>query len=318
MQTWEWGAFQEAQGRKVGRYIVTDDNKPIAAFTLVQHALPFGLWYGYAPRGPVIVHDAQQEVDQVELLKTIKTWAKQEFPHLLFLRLEPPLTSLVSEVADHGFYLPTYYVQPRFNLAIPLHLSEDEIAGTFHPSTRSNLGRAQRRGVVVEIKQAVSDADYEQFSGMMRDTIKRNSGKNAYPSHNYFRSLFSTVAPIGEARDPRTLSLGIFYGYQNGEPAGAHFVLYFGDTATYLYGASYSDRLNSKVTTYLHWAGMREAKRLGFDYYDLGGIDESRWPSLTDFKRQFRGEEFGYIGNIDVPLRPALYHAYDLLRRRKK
>ena len=111
--------------------------------------------------------------------------------------------------------------------------------------------------------------------------------------------------------------MGAFYGYQNGEPAGTHFVLFFGKTATYLYGASFSKHLNSKVTTYLHWVAIQEAKRRGMNYYDLGGIDAKRWPKLTEFKRQFRGTEFAYIGNVDIPIRPSLYRAYDLMRKQK-
>ena len=153
---------------------------------------------------------------------------------------------------------------------------------------------------------------------MANDTIQRNNGKNAYPSRSYFQAFVDTVPPPLKIHEPRDLSLGIFYGYQHNQPAAIHFVLFFGDTATYLHGASYSNALNSKVTTYLHWAAMREAKQRGMRYYDLGGIDEIRWPTLTAFKRQFRGEEFNYVGNIDIPIRPHFYILYNLLRRFKK
>jgi lipid II:glycine glycyltransferase (peptidoglycan interpeptide bridge formation enzyme) len=59
---------------------------------------------------------------------------------------------------------------------------------------------------------------------------------------------------------------------------------------------------------------MREAKARGLKYYDLGGIDDARWPTLTNFKRQFKGQEFAYIGNLDVPIRPLLYRSYNLFR----
>ena len=62
---------------------------------------------------------------------------------------------------------------------------------------------------------------------------------------------------------------------------------------------------------------MKEAKWRGYEYYDLGGIDDSRWPSLTNFKRQFRGEETSYIGNIDIPFNRVSYGAYSLLKRFK-
>lgn len=315
MQTWEWGAFQEALGRRVERYFLTENGERAAAFTIVRHSLPLGFSYGYVPRGPVMKRGTEGET-ALGLLKTIRTWARGNFPRFVFLRLEPPLFSL-AEPGDHGFHIPPYYVQPRHNLAVALDKTEDEIAQGFHPSTRSNIRRAERRGVTVEMKR-MNKADYNQFFLMVEDTTLRNSGKNTYPSPAYFHSLVAAIPPLEETHDPERLSLGIFYGYQHGQPAAAHFVLFFGKTATYLYGASFSDRLRSKVSTYLHWAAMREAKRRGCEYYDIGGIDEARWPTLTAFKRQFRGREFSYLGNIDIPIRPLLHRAYNLFRSIKK
>ena len=155
---------------------------------------------------------------------------------------------------------------------------------------------------------------------MIKSTTNRNHGKNAYPSEQYLRTFLSAnqILDIDAKYDPAVFSLGIFCGYHDGAPAGTHIVVFFGDTATYLFGASFTEHLNSKVDTYLHFSAMREAKRLGMHHYDLGGIDENIWPSLTKFKRQFGGVETCYVGNIDVPLKPSLYHAYNFLKKSLK
>lgn len=201
---------------------------------------------------------------------------------------------------------------------VSLKGSEAEIAASFHPSTRSNLHRAERRGVTVAMKTKLTSEDHTAFSLMMRDTIARNSGKNAYPDARYFQSLFTSISFADKTNHNQDfLSLTAFYGYCNHEPASAHFVLFFGKTATYLYGASRTKHMSAKVDTYLHWKGMLEARRRGCEYYDLGGIDESRWPSLTVYKRQFRGTELDYAGNIDIPFKKFLYHAYSSIRKIK-
>ena len=315
MQTWEWGEFQKALGRKVERFFVGTSRKPDASFMLVHYALPMGYSYGYIPRGPVMARHAAGEEVSLGVFESIKQWAQKHLPHLLFLRLEPPLEAIAPEAAKRGFSTPEYYVQPRYNLAVSLSVTEEEILSGFHPSTRSNIRRAQNRGVTVKTKPKMAEADYQQFFSMTQDTIKRNSGTNAYPDPLYFRALVNSIPVLAEKYDSEKLSLGIFYGYQNGEPAALHFVLFFGDTATYLYGASYTSRLSSKVTTYLHWAAMQEAKKRGLKFYDLGGIDEQRWPTLTNFKRQFRGREFSYVGNVDIPIRPALYKSYNVFKK---
>ncbi len=317
MQTWEWGDFQARLGRRVGRYIVTDGGKEIATFTLVQFRLPMGFSYGYVPRGPVIAKNITDPKMITELFTTLRDWAVKKFPHLIFLRMEPPLPSFPETLKASGFRFPEYYVQPRHNLTVSLSGNEEDIVASFHPSTRSNLHRAEKRGVTVVAKNVVAQDDYAMFAAMISDTIKRNHGKNAYPSDAYFRTFLATIPPISAATDPATLSLAAFYGYHEKKPASAHFVLFFGKTATYLYGASHTEHLGSKVDTYLHWTAMREAKRRGFEYYDLGGIDSARWPTLTNFKRQFRGAEIHYAGNIDIPIRAAKYKIYSLLKNFK-
>ena len=304
MQSWEWGEFQSKLARDVGRYFAVEDGEPVAAFTLIKHSLPLGMQYGYAARGPVVADSHQDKFAQV--CEAIREWALRAMPELIFLRLEPPVSEAPAGLAARDFKFPSYYVQPRYNLTIPLDGTEADILMSLHPSTRSNVRRSEKRGVTVDIRTNILQDEYEHFKRMMRDTIARNSGTNAYPSDAYFDALFAVLSD--------TNALGTFYGYQNGEPAATHFVLFFGNTATYLYGAAYTKHLSSKVTTYLHWAAMKEAKRRGMQHYDLGGIDAERWPKLTDFKRQFRGKEFEYIGNIDIPLRPMAYRAYNLLR----
>ena len=318
MQTWEWGEFQEMLGRKVERYLITgnENREPEALFTLTHHSLPLGFAYGYAARGPVIAASAAGEGRAAEILHHLSTWARQRLGHLAFLRLEPPLSS-VSDIHRDGFSRPPYYVQPRRNHLIALDAPEEAMTRRFHPSTRSNIRRAERRGVTVELIPP-SSADLNSFFEMARDTIGRNGGKNAYPSRAYFRTLIKSLRPLGDTPDPSALSLAVFDGREHGKPAALHFVLFFGDTATYLFGASHDRSLRSKVTTYLHWSAMREAAKCGFTYYDLGGVDERLWPTLTRFKRQFRGRELEYIGNLDIPLRPVLYKTYNFLRRIRK
>ena len=318
MQTWEWGAFQEALARPIERWFVLDGEEPVAAFAPARHALPLGFAYGYAPRGPVIASSHATDERIADVLHAIQAWANERFPELLFLRLEPPIASLPRIVKTGTFRLPRYYIQPRYNTAIPLAGSEDEVFARFHTSTRSNIRRAEKRGVTTTLEPAMDRAGIEEFLAMSRDTLRRNEGKNAYPGGSYFRALIATVPPLGNPRRPDALQLGVWYGRHANEPAAVHFVLFFGDTATYLFGATYTNHLHSKVATYLHWSAMQEAKRRGFSFYDLGGIDAARWPTLTTFKRQFRGKEFEYIGNVDIPIRPVLYRIYNFARSLRK
>ena len=317
MQTWEWGEFQAKLGRPVYRYLVRAGTEWRAVVTLIEHKLILGFSYGYAPRGPVIAGDCLEEEPLLEIFKTIRTFIIKHHPHWLFARLEPPINKLESVFRHHNFYLPKYYVQPRFNHLIDLSPTETEILARFHASTRSNVNRAERRGVSVRIENHRQRQNcYEDFLSLSADTVKRNDGRQIYPGETYFRSLFEILPASSEASTQApALSLLTLYGYHENRLAAIHFVFGFGETATYIYGASSTDHLSSKITTYLHWQAMKQAKRYGFKYYDLGAVDERRWPTLTEFKRQSRGQETAYLGNIDIPLNPRLYKWYNRFRR---
>ncbi|MDO8504621.1 MAG: peptidoglycan bridge formation glycyltransferase FemA/FemB family protein, partial [Candidatus Liptonbacteria bacterium] len=221
MQMWEWGDFQRGLGREVGRYIVSEGDKWIAVFTIAHFKLPFGFSYGYVARGPVL----QNAEAATAVFEAMRAWASKKFPRCIFLRLEPPLHSLPSGLEQSLFHIPDYYVQPRYNAAISLSQNDADVSMSFHPSTRSNINRAKKRGVTVAMKEKITPDDYSAFTLMMNETIERNSGKNAYPGDAYFHSLLKTIPPLGGAPkgmpDEATLSIAAFYGYRDNEPVSA-------------------------------------------------------------------------------------------------
>ncbi|MEK7077661.1 MAG: peptidoglycan bridge formation glycyltransferase FemA/FemB family protein [Patescibacteria group bacterium] len=317
MASWEWGNFQQALGRKIERFTVISGDEIMAVFTVVHCHLPSGQWYGYAPRGPAVNLDFFNTPEKInDLFSAIEHWARQNFPNFIFLRLEPPLDPATT-IAGRRLIRPNYYVQPRHNLAINLTKTEEEILMEFHSSTRSNVKKAERKGVTAEIKKEMTGADWDHFFGMASETMARNEGKNIYPGRAYFETMVKTMPHLDDVTDGG-LSLCFFCGKHEGKPAATNLALFFGDTATYLFGGSYTADLPSKVTTYLHWYGVKESKKRGYKYYDLGGIDEKLWPSLTVFKRRFRGSEFEYLGNIDIIIRPIKYKIYKLARKIRK
>ena len=60
---------------------------------------------------------------------------------------------------------------------------------------------------------------------------------------------------------------------------------------------------------------MRWAKQNGYLEYDMGGIDEVRWPGLTRFKIGFGGRVEEFSPAYELPFDKAKYAAYRLTRR---
>lgn len=101
----------------------------------------------------------------------------------------------------------------------------------------------------------------------------------------------------------------------------------FGDTRTYLHGASSNVKRNLMAPYLLHWELMKDAQSKGIKFYDWWGIApidapaDHPWAGISRFKRGFGGEEVEYPGTFDLVLHPIKYRFYQFirsLRRRMK
>lgn len=314
-QTWEWGEFQQSLGNNIERYIIKDRGAWLGAFLAVRHKLPLGLEYIYIPRGPVIHRSLWGNANEVsKIFVLLVSTLQKRHPYNIFIRLEPAVERPLEFFSRKPFRIPSYYIQPRFNTVVDITKKEEEILREFSPPMRNNIRKAKRKGVRVELKSVFSEEEWKMFAKMRADTVRR-AGKNIFPPEQYFRELTAIFPAVSERRTegevPRS---GIFFAYHGGELSAVNIVIFFAKTATFLFGAAYTEKLSVKISPYLHWACMTEAKKLGFERYDLGGVDSKRWKTLTYFKQQFGGKTVTYMGNADVVYRPFMYSAYRVFR----
>jgi lipid II:glycine glycyltransferase (peptidoglycan interpeptide bridge formation enzyme) len=299
LQSWEWGEFQLALGNQIKRLVLINADGEWQGLTLaIKNILPFGLSYYYLPRGPVLPRSVwEDDYKAAAALDLIRATLAGDASRCIFIRLEPALENPPQFMQGKSFILPRTYVQPRFNAVVGLEKAIEEIFANFSSEMRNSIRRAERNGVSVEIKTELSEAEWLEFRKMREETAAR-AGKNIYPPEKYFRELI------------KIFPLTIFAARHQGALAAINIVIFFSKTATHLFGAAYKEKLVFKVSSYLGWLAMLESKKRGFAYYDLGGIDQNLLPTLTHFKRQFGGNVIIYMGNADIPVKPALYRAY--------
>lgn len=306
-QSWEWGNFQRALGMATARFVIEDDAGGWLGLTLaVYRRLPFGFEYVYLPRGPVLPERIWRDESRLsDAMTALRTELTRRYPKLAFIRMEPAVPAAPPIFTEPPFRVPAYYIQPRFNHTVDLSRPEGDILSNFSAAMRNNVRKAERKGVRVESKTALAPADWKEFARMRADTESR-AGKHIFPGERYFR-LITELLPSRW-----------YLAFRDHEAVGANLVLFFTDTATYLFGAAYTEHLRVKIAPALHWHAMRDTKTRGFKWYDLGGVDETRWPSLTYFKEQFGGSTIRYMGNAYMvlsPLKFAAYHLFRTLRR---
>ena len=101
-----------------------------------------------------------------------------------------------------------------------------------------------------------------------------------------------------------------------GNVLAANLEIVYGDTATYLHGASSSQDRQVMAPFLLQWEAMRAAKAEGKKSYDLWGANpsskssfyyKSAWEGITRFKEGFGGSRVDLIGTWDLPVNRFLY-----------
>ncbi len=292
LQSAEWLDFQENFGHKIYRLDLTDDTgAPQSICGVILNNLPLDKKYVYIPHGPI----GKPE----ELIDEIIKIAKKE--NVTFVRLEPP-NNYPLPVTRYGLR-EVKHVQPKHILVLELTKSEDELLAAMHEKTRYNIRLADKKNLVLK------NETFEDFWKLMEETTTRDKFR-PHPK-KYYETMFEKIS--GDGKTGMRVELKIVYS--NDTPLAAAIIGYFGDTATYLHGASSQEYRNLMSPYFLHWEIIKEVKKLGYKFYDLGGIDEVKWPGVTRFKKGFGGFEINYPGTFDLPINKLWYTIYNLARK---
>lgn len=297
LQSWQWGAFQEKVAGEVLRLGVKKDGEIIAAASLTKKKLPIRKSYYYCPRGPIINHQLSTTNHQLilELLfNEIKKRAEEE--KAIFLRFDP-----IFRVKDFGLPLQkTIDVQPSKTTLLDLKEEEGELLKKMHQKTRYNIRLAEKKGVKIfegDIKY------FDSFWRLLNETTERDDFRPH--GQDYYIEMLKT--------DPDFIKL--FVAEYKGKIIAANIISFFGDTATYMHGASSNEFRNVMAPYLIQWHVIKEAKRKGCRYYDFYGIDEKKWPGVTRFKAGFGGGNRHFPGTFDYVFDPGWYSIYGMVRK---
>jgi lipid II:glycine glycyltransferase (peptidoglycan interpeptide bridge formation enzyme) len=297
LQSWQWGEFQGRAAGKIIRLGVLENNELVAAATLVKKILPMGKNYFLCPRGPIVGAKRDKLKILNELFSTIKELAEDE--SVIFLRFEPISTN------DNSSFIiqQTLDIQPSKTLILDLTKSEEELLKEMHQKTRYNIKLSEKK------KVKVVEAGLERFDDFWQLMNQTGERDNFRPHGiDYYRKMLEAENDF----------IKLYFAEYNGKPVTTGIFSYFGDTVTYLHGAS-ADHDREVMAPYsLHWQIIKEAKQAGYKYYDLFGIDEKRWPGVTRFKKGFGGFEHNYPGTFDLAFDENWYSIYKMIRKARR
>ncbi len=293
LQSWAWGEGQRALGKIVRRYVLEKEGNPCFIAQAIEERR-YGLIYWFVPGGPIAV-SAKVDVDEwreaVDVLRN----------HLLcgraiFLRIEPFLR--VENVCPDEWIQRRSY-NPAVHWMVDLRdKTEAQLLAEMEQKTRYNVRLGERQGVVTRLSTAREDV--EVFLSLTHETGERH--KIVVRNDHYLRTTFFAMVDSGIA------SLRV--AEHEGEVLAASIEVAFGDTVTYLHGASSSKRHEIKAPQVLHWHAIQEAARRGSAWYDFGGCNpqelgqyeyKKSLEGVTRFKEGWGGERSAWVGTFVVP-----------------
>lgn len=304
LQSYEWGEFQEAVGRRVVRLVFSSGQR-LQGFI---HNLGFGWKYGYFPRAPIAVSDLP---DLIAFLKTKKVF---------FARFEPIGEIDFFKLGSAGIKIvPTGNRQPAVTLLLDLKKTEAELLAEMHPKTRYNIHLAEKKGVVVR-----EEKNADIFWKLNQETV----GRDFFKSHG--RGYYRKMLDLEMARQ-----LTAYYG---DTPIASNIFINHEGSFVYLHGASANASRNVMAPYLLQWRGIQLAKKLGAIEYDFWGIappveegTENRecyhnycwsgahsWSGITRFKVGFGGQVRSYPVAFEVVIGKVKYGVFNLIKRALK
>lgn len=296
----EYVAVRDKAGRIEGTCLVLVRKIPIFNTAML-----------YAPRG--FICDMNNRVVVGRIFEKIKKIAEKY--HAYTLKLDPMIDEENIEAVEilknlgfrhHGEKVGYQNIQCRENYVLDLDgRNIDAIFESFKPKWRYNIRLAVRRGVECGFfgKEKLDD-----FCTLMELTGQRDGFGTR--GREYFARVLDAFD--GRAR--------LCMCYLGDIPLSGALVIFYGGTASYVYGCSSNEHRECMPNYLMQWTMIKCAKEIGCTKYDFCGIPY--WYDKTHrnygvyrFKQGFNGRVVTYAGEFDFTFRSVIKKLADIAVR---
>jgi len=309
LQSWSWGEFSKAIGRKIWRFGVFKNDKLTAINLAIKHETRLGN-YLYCPRGPIFDWTDLKVLDH--LLSKLKEVAARE--QCIFIKLDPLLADSPENrkiFQARGFKPAVTFVQVEDAWLLPLDKSEDKLLMNMRKTTRYLIRHEPMQGVEIKVSDDMKDA--EKFVDLLYTTAARKAFIN-HP-REYYLKQFEILSKEDQEK--------IYIAKKGREVLSMALIAFYGEAGYYLHAASNPGQQES-VGYSLQWEAIKEAKKRDCKYYNFWGVVKDKnfhpghpWYGFSLFKRGFGGFKYSYIRAQDYPLsrKYYLYRSAEKARR---
>lgn len=198
-------------------------------------------------------------------------------------------------------------ILPKNTFFIDLTLKENDLLSNMRYNTRYSIRRALNKGV--KIKE-YSIEQIDNWYNLYRETAIR---QNLQMQHKeYFASILKN-----QDNTKKGVNVKMLMAERDGVFLASMFLVISNKRATYLYGASSSDKKDLMASYALQWESLKIAKNLGCSEYDMFGSAPNinqKHPlrGIHIYKKGFGGDLFHRMGCWDYPYNHKIYELYKM------
>ena len=299
LQSWAWGDFHEARGKKVVRRIALDnDDKIIAAYVGQVETAKRGTYMAIAG-GPIM--DWSKKSLREAIFADIK--AQAEASKCVFVRIRPQILETEKNrklFKDLGLKPAPIYLSVELAGVLDLNKSEEEILANAAQGLRRKIRKAEKNEITVTT--STDPKDIHEFYQIELETAKRHGFVEF--SESFLQKQFEAFLKY-DAVKLYTAKLG-------DEILAQNFMIFYGNEASYHYGVSTALGTKYSGAPLLHMQAMRDARERGikrYNFWGITGLNETkhRFYGVSQFKRSFGVDELQYLHAHDMIIKPAKY-----------
>jgi lipid II:glycine glycyltransferase (peptidoglycan interpeptide bridge formation enzyme) len=293
LQSWNWGQFHQALGKKVFYLALLEKGKIAGNALAVKEEAKRGTYLTVAG-GPIT--DWKNKNYIATLLQFIKQKGLDENCDFIRIRPQENETAETTEFLHSlGWQTAPMHLTADLTIELDLTKSEKQLLAQMRKNTRYEIKKAERLGI--KVMQSQNPDDIREFYQNQLYLAKKH---HFVPfSFEFLHGQFKAFV-----KDNQVL---LFHAYQNQKLLASAFIIFYNREAVYHYGIStpYNQRLPGSYAC--QWAAIREAKRRSMQRYNFWGVapktqKNHRFAGVSLFKRGFGGQEIQYIPAHDLPL----------------
>jgi lipid II:glycine glycyltransferase (peptidoglycan interpeptide bridge formation enzyme) len=285
-QTWAYGAVRWG-ARHLSHFVLRRGGEVVAAAQLRIAKLPLlPAGIAYLRWGPLCQRHGS--VLDPTIVRETLTGLVDEYVRRRGLTLQiipnaylgDPRGTVYSDAMRLAGLQPNPAVSSYRTIVVSLRESPEVMRKRLDQKWRNQLNGAEKNNLTLEVSSSL-DA-YREFVSLYDEMWRRKK--------------FETSVDVGEFGRMQSALTGpsrmlIFLVQKDDQAIGALVCSLQGDTAIYLLGATNDRARELKAAYFLHWQAMLWIKKLGAQWYDLGGVDPDANPGGYHFKSGFGGAE---------------------------